>query len=469
MLVIYSIIIVLTFSAFGIVILDSYKVNRIKNEETRLFQTANIVADTYKGNIEDMVFTKTMVKSYGRQANARILVIDKEKRVILDNYNTYTGKTVDNEEVRSSLANKMKSGLYNLAGKDVLQLSVPVVLINSNKTEIIGAVLISASMETITKDTEGLKNLILKVSAFALCISLFLTYTAAIGITRPLKDLTFAVEKISSGELGYKVIRQEKGEIGKLIKTFNEMSEKLNNIEKNRKSFINSISHELKTPLASIIALIESLSIGKSDLETYKEYLSDIKDEAERMSGLVNYLIGSMKLEDISLDIKEEDIGEILEESLNLIKPYAEKNVVEINKKNIESIKIKCDKNKIKEVLLNLLDNGIKYSDMNKSYRFISASLETSGNRAILVIEDNGIGIENEDLLNIFSRGFRVLDASAIKVNGIDGYGIGLSIVKNIIDKHNWEISVESNLGVGSKFKIIIPISDFPQCKSTLS
>lgn len=462
MLVIYSIIIVLTFSVFGMVILDSYKVNRIKNEEARLFQTANIVADTYKGNIEDIVFSKTMVKSYGRQANARILIIDTEKKVIMDNYNTYTGKIVDNAEVRSSLNNKIKSGLYDLDGKDVLQLSVPIVLVDGNKTQIIGAVLISSSMEAITKDTEGLKNSILKVSAFALSVSLFLTYVAARGITKPLRDLTNAVEKISSGELGYKVRRQEKGEIGQLVNTFNEMSEKLYNIEKNRKSFINSISHELKTPLTSIIALIESLNIGKSDLVTYKEYLGDIKNEAERMNGLVNYLIGSVKLEDISLDIKGEDIGEILEESINIIKPYAEKNGVDINIKNIETIKLKCDKNKIKEVLLNLLENSIKYSDLRKTHRFISANLQVSGNKAILIIEDNGIGIRNEDLSNIFSRGFRVLDESIMKGNNIEGYGIGLSVVKNIIDKHNWEIYVESNPGVGSKFKIIMPLPNFP-------
>lgn len=469
MLIIYSIIIVLTFSVFGIVILDSYRVNRIKNEEIRLFQTANIVADTYKGNLEDIILTKTMVKSYGRQANVRILIIDSKKRVLLDNYNSYTGKVVDNAEVRSSLNNKSKSGLYELGGKNVLQLAVPITLLNGDKTEIIGAVLISASMERIREDAEGLKNSILKISLSALSVSLFLTYIAARGITRPLRDLTYGVEKISLGVLGYQVKGKERGEIGSLIDTFNDMSQKLNNIEKNRKSFINSISHELKTPLTSIKALIESLSIGDSDLQTYKEYLDDIKGETERMTGLVNYLIGSVKLEDISLDIKEENIREVLKESIKLIKPYAQKNGIEIIMENIKTINVKCDKNKIKEVFLNLLDNGVKYSDINKTHKFIYVNLEASGNKAVLIIEDNGIGIREEDLSNIFDRGFRVFDESIVKDNKIEGYGIGLSIVKNIIDKHNWEISVESNLGIGSKFKIIIPIPDFPQCKSTSS
>lgn len=458
MLLIYSIIIVLTFSVFGIVILDNYKANRIKNEERRLFQTANIVADTYKGNMKDIIFIKTMVKSYGRQANARILVLDTQKKVLLDNYNTYTGKIVDNAEVRSSLNNKIKSNLYKLNDKDVLQLSVPITLLSGYKTEVIGAVLISASMEAVKEDIQNLKDTILKVSAFALLISLLLTYVAASGITRPLRDLTYAVKKVSSGELGYKVNRQEKGEVGNLINTFNEMSEKLNNIEKNRKTFINSISHELRTPLTSIKALIESLSLGDSDLRIYKEYLEDIKGETERMSGLVDYLIGSMKLEDISLNIKEEDIGEILKESVKLIKPYAEKNGIKISMEDMETVKVKCDRDKIKEVFLNLLDNAIKYSDIKETHKFISLELKVSGNKGIITIEDNGIGIKDEYLSNIFARGFRIIDEGIIKDKSIEGYGIGLSIVKNIIDKHNWKISAESNPKVGSKFKIIFPI-----------
>ena len=84
-------------------VLNNYKTKRIKNEEIRLFQTANIVADTYKGNMEDIVFARIMVKSYGKQANARILVVDSNKKVLIDNYNSYIGKTLDNDEIKSSL------------------------------------------------------------------------------------------------------------------------------------------------------------------------------------------------------------------------------------------------------------------------------------------------------------------------------------------------------------------------------
>src|SRR5690606_3736076 len=115
------------------------------------------------------------------------------------------------------------------------------------------------------------------------------------------------------------------------------------NIEKNRKNFINSISHELKTPLTSIKVLIESLSMGNHPIDTYKEYLEDIYGETERMERLVNYLMKSIKLEDSVLNLKEENLGTLLMDIVNLIKPYADKNKVSIILTHADDIIVKCD------------------------------------------------------------------------------------------------------------------------------
>lgn len=459
MLVIYSIIIISSFTLFGVVALDNYESKRIKNEEIRLFQTANIVADTYKANQEDIILIRTMVKSYGRQASARILILDFDKKVMIDNHNTYIGEKIDNEEIRSSLAAKPKSGMYKLQNKYVLQLAVPITIDRGYERRTEGAVLVSASMEAVALDVNDLKNTLLKVSISALSIALLLTIFAANSLTKPLRSLTDAVGKLSSGHLGYKMKNQESGEIGKLIEAFNEMSGKLRQIENNRKSFINSISHELKTPLTAIRALIDSLSMGNSGLETYKEYLEDIEEETKRMGQLVDYLLGSIKLEDISLEVSVEDISQILEDAVKLIKPYAEKSDVEVIIERFESLKIKCDRNKLKEVLLNLLDNAVKYRDPDKKQKHITISLENNKNEARLIIEDNGLGIKKDDLSNVFDRGFRVLDSGITRSPQVEGYGIGLAIVKNIIEKHNWKISVEGEYGSGSIFIITIPLS----------
>lgn len=456
MLIIYSLIVILSFSLIGTVLLNSYKTKRIKNQEIRLFQTANIVAETYKSNTQDIIFARTMVKTYAKQADARILVTDTNGKVLIDSYNTYIGDTLDNAEIKSSIKGESASKLYNVDTKDILQLSVPITTNNGIETKVTGIVLISASMNMVKEDMNELKSDILKVSSISLILSIILILIAANSITRPLRDLTYGVNKISSGALGYQIEKNPGGEFGQLVSTFNKMSCKLSNIEKNRKIFINNISHELRTPLTSIKALTESLSIGNTHLDTYKEYIMDIHGETERMEKMVNYLMNSIKLEDVTLELKEENIKILLENSIKLITPYAEKNGVRMNFKADHNIYAKCDYNKIKEVILNLLDNSIKYKDPKKKENYIIITIQQGKDESSIIIEDNGLGIEEKKLPYIFQRGFRALDQDHQK-DKLTGHGIGLTIVKNIIDEHKWAISVESSLRIGSTFTITIP------------
>jgi len=456
MLIIYSLIILAAFSVFSVIMLNNYKNTQVRNTEIRLFQTANIVADTYKANRDEVIFTRMMVRSYGMQANARILIVDSQGLVLVDNYNDFIGSKIDNKEIRNSLSGKSGSNVYKLEDKEVLQLSVPIILNEFGTDKIIGAVLISFDMTAINNNVNELRNDMIKVGALGLFFSLLLTVVATHNLTKPLRALTIGVEKISEGQLGYIIQKKSKDELGRLIDTFNRMSSTLSKIEKNRKNYINSISHELKTPLTSIKVLIESLSIGNNDVDTYKEYLQDIYGEAERMERLVNYLMESIKLEESIFNLKEENISQILKDTIKLIRPYSDKNNVHIKFTGAENIIVKCDGDKVKEMIFNLLDNSIKYRDPCKENSFVHITLNKENNRAILKIEDNGIGIDEKNIKNIFNRGFRVLEG---ELNGsVEGYGIGLTIVKNIIDKHGWDISVESTLKKGSIFKIQIPL-----------
>lgn len=438
--------------------LNNYKNTLVKNTQIRLFQTANIVADTYKSNIDDMIFIKMMVRSYGKQANARILILDAEKEVLIDNYDEYVGQIVDNKELNESLNGQSASDLYQLEDKEVLQLSVPIISNESGVDTIKGAVLLSFDMESINDNVKELNTDIIKIGSLGLIMSILLTIFAAHNLTKPLKELTLGVEKISEGHLGYIVEKKTKDEVGKLIDTFNNMSSILKRIEKNRKNFINTISHELKTPLTSIKVLIESLSIGDRNVDTYKEYLKDIYGETERMEKLVNYLMQSIKLEDIVLNVKEEDLSEIVNNTIKLIIPYANKNQVDIQFSVEDNIKAKCDRDKVKEMLFNIIDNSIKYKDPKKENSFVYIDLKKVNDVAFLTVEDNGIGMDENNLDNIFNRGFRILEGHLKETTKIEGYGIGLSIVKTIVDKHKWNISVKSTINQGSVFKVEIPI-----------
>ncbi len=458
MLILYSLIIVVAFSIFSISILNNYKTTQIKNMQIRLFQTANIVADTYKQNMDNIIFSRMILKNYAEQANARILILDTNKKVILDSYYNYIDQTIDNEEIRNSLTGGSSSSIYTLQDREVLQIAVPITLNTGENTRIIGAVLISSDLEPINENVDSLRDHISKIAILVLLISLALTVIATNNVTSSLRELTLAVEKISSGNLGYQIEKKSKDEIGNLIETFNNMSQTLKNIEKNRKNFINSISHELKTPLTSIKVLIESLSMGNHPIDTYKEYLEDIYGETERMERLVNYLMKSIKLEDSVLNLKEENLGTLLMDIVNLIKPYADKNKVSIILTHADDIIVKCDKDKVKEVIFNLIDNAIKYRDENKKHNYVKVSLKKDISKGVLTVEDNGIGINKENLQDIFKSGFRVLDGTLSNENMAKGFGIGLAIAKSFIDKHGWNISVDSTLGKGTTFTIDIPI-----------
>lgn len=434
-------------------ILDNYKQKEIKDRETLLFQTANIISDTYKRNMEDIILTRIMVKTYGHQSNVRILILNEDKEVLIDSYNSYVGKKLNNREIRESLIGQSSSGVYSLDKGEVLQLAVPIRVNTGIESKILGSVLISLSLDYLQEELLNLKKDMFRISLFSLFAAVLLTWISATGITKSLRTLTKAVENISSGHLGYEIPGEGKGEMGKLISTFNNMTTKLKNIESNRKHFINSISHELKTPLTSIKSLIDSLSIGNNNIDIYKEYLADIKSETERMETLVNYLMASIKLEDISLNLNTYDVGEVIVETIKFISPYANKNQVYIESEIEKGIIVKLDKDKFKEVLLNIIDNSIKYRDPNKSNSFVYIKLERLKDKLLIIIEDNGIGIDEKNLSNIFNQGFRVLDHMKL-----DGQGIGLAIVKNIINKHNWNIYVNSKEGLGTSFTIEIPL-----------
>ena len=434
--------------------MNTYENDSLDETTTRLFRVANIVGDTYKRNIENDTYISTIVRNYGNQSDARILIIDDNRQVLFDSFNSLVGNSLNNEEVRQGLRGNSYSDVYPLNDSRVLQLSVPINYSDSDGSATIGGVVISSSLRNLDESIGDLRSTIIRISFISIIVAFILIAISTSTITKSLRRLTIGVEKIFSGHLGYKVEIQDKGEIGKLGNTFNHMSERLNSIESNRKSYINSISHELRTPITSINALIDSLLLGDNTKETYDEYLRDIQIESLRMKELVDYLMGSIKLEDITLDLNEEKLSTIVKESISIISPYAHKHNVKIKMNLDDDIIVSCDKNRTKEVMLNLLENGIKYRDGSKSNSYILVTLKKEGKYFNLNVEDNGIGIDKKESERIFERGFRVLSQDSLTQQKIEGYGIGLALVKNIVEKHNWKIGFNSEPVLGTIFHI---------------
>ena len=236
--------------------------------------------------------------------------------------------------------------------------------------------------------------------------------------------------------------------LGKVI-SFQDITD-MKRVELMRSQFVANVSHELKTPLTSIKGFAETLRIVE-DIHTREKFLDIIDKEAERLTRLINDILVLSNIEsNLVADVEEFRPGNVIEETLNMVRKTAKNRNVNIEFKDDSSECILGDRDKFYQLVLNLIENAVKYSKEQDGYVKI-LSYNKLGNY-YLVVEDNGIGIPTQDVSRIFERFYRV-DKSRKK----GGTGLGLAIVKHIVKTFNGEINVNSVLGEGSVFKVRIP------------
>lgn len=297
-------------------------------------------------------------------------------------------------------------------------------------------------------------KIILGIGVLLILASTIMGFIISRSITRPINKLMIKAKYISKGEYDKKIeINTDILEINDLINSINNLSQSIKEQENIRKRLTGDISHELKTPLTNIQSHLEAMIDGI--WEPTEERLLSVKEEAERLSSLVSDMQKLNKYDESSIKLKKDNVNIsdiicfVIFQFSNLAKS---KNIkIEYEKKNIN---LYCDKDKITQALVNILSNAIRYSNEGSTI-FIEEKLKD--NKVIISIEDQGIGISEEDLKYVFERFYRA-DKSRTRATG--GTGIGLTIVKSIVSSHGGEVKLESKLGEGSKFNIILPKED---------
>lgn len=293
-------------------------------------------------------------------------------------------------------------------------------------------------------------KIILGIGVLLILASTVIGFIISRSITRPINKLMTKAKYISKGEYDKKIeINTDILEINDLINSINNLSQSIKEQENIRKRLTGDISHELKTPLTNIQSHLEAMIDGI--WEPTEERLLSVKEEAERLSSLVSDMQKLNKYDEASIKLKKDNVNIsdiicfVIFQFSNLAKS---KNIkIEYEKKNIN---LYCDKDKITQALVNILSNAIRYSNEGSTI-FIEEKLKD--NKVIISIEDQGIGISEEDLKYVFERFYRA-DKSRTRATG--GTGIGLTIVKSIVSSHGGEVKLESKLGEGSKFTIIL-------------
>ena len=240
-----------------------------------------------------------------------------------------------------------------------------------------------------------------------------------------------------------------------LAEAFNSMSEKLETLDQSRNQFVSNASHELKTPLATMKIMIESL-IYQPDMDKAlrTEFLTDINNEIDRLSAVVSDLLTLVKMDakDVKLQRENLSLAQLCRENEHRLKPIAEKKKQTIRLTLSDACEMYADKSKLNQVIYNLMENAVKYTGEGGT---VQVTLTKQGHDAHLVIADNGPGIPKENLPHIFDRFYRVDKARSRETGGT---GLGLSIVRQLVLLHGGSIRCESEFGKGSSFIVDLPL-----------
>lgn len=284
-----------------------------------------------------------------------------------------------------------------------------------------------------------------------LLLSCIILAFASGKMLKPILKLTAATQKVARGEFDVSVDIKKNDEIGILIRNFNRMAKELGNMEYLQKDFIRNVSHEFKTPIASIQGFAKLLQSENLSREDQLEFSGIILEETERLSKLSTNILRLSKLENQSeLTLKKEFL---LDEQIRSVLVLLEQKWSNKNLDLIVNMQKLCyagDEELLQQVWINLIENAIKFSDEGGS---ISISLAQTEHHVEVEIADNGIGMDEETKQRIFER-FYQGNAS----HSIEGSGLGLSIVKRILDLSNGEIQVKSSLNQGTVFLVKLPI-----------
>ncbi len=268
---------------------------------------------------------------------------------------------------------------------------------------------------------------------------------------RPILKLTAATQKVASGQFDVSVDIGKNDEIGILIRNFNRMAKELGNMEYLQKDFMRNVSHEFKTPIASIQGFAKLLQNENLSREDQLEFSGIILEETERLSKLSSNILRLSKLEHQNelTSKKEFLLDEQIRSAIVLLEPkWSKKNLDLIVQ--MEKTSYRGDEELLQQVWINLIENAIKFS--NQGGR-LSISLTQAENHVEVEIADNGIGMDEETRQRIFER-FYQGNAS----HSMEGSGLGLSIVKRILDLSNGEIQVKSSLNHGTAFLVKLPL-----------
>jgi two-component system, OmpR family, sensor kinase len=371
--------------------------------------------------------------------------------VNLQRVNIFKSNNLNNFDALLDPEGLLTNDTYHLVPHDDTLLRVLTVPVKDDQGQIVGHIQVGRLMDNFEIFNRVLSRALL-ISLGAVVASLIVAAFLTSSLFQPLEDIATVARQITrADDLSRRVPHSSRtDEIGDLARAFNQTLERLERLFRSQQRFLADVSHELRTPLTSVRG---NLDLMKRMGEYDQESMIVIQDEMERMSRLLGDLLLLARADTGGLPLRFEpvELDNVLFDVYRQISRIDKPVTVELSE--VDQVIVLGDEDRLKQVILNLVDNSIKYTSPGGS---VDLRLSKEDGRAILSVIDTGIGIPAEDLPHIFDRFYRV-DKARNREQG--GSGLGLAIVKWVVQAHGGRIQVESSVGAGTTFLVTLPLA----------
>ena len=423
------------------------------SKETSMIEKCQLAASEITAEeIINSTTVNNVVKQMGSLRVTRLVITDQSGVAIYDSLeDSQAGKymllpeivqALDGNDVFSS--NYHDGTLQSRAASPIMSYDTLIgcVYMMEHDTEL------GALIQSLQKNTFYI-SIILEV-----CVTIFAIFFSN-SFTKRLRKIMVSMRIIREGDYTHKVKMGGNDELTVLGNEFNDLVERLQISEQKRRNFVSDASHELKTPLASIKLLSDSILQNDMDSETVKEFVGDIGNEADRLNRMTQKLLSLTRIESQEdSDCEIVYISPTVDRVIRMLTGIADKNQITINTNIVQDSPILIIEDDLYQIIFNLVENGIKYNVPGGS---LTVTLDRQDENAVVRVKDTGVGIPKESVGHVFERFYRVDKARSRKSGGS---GLGLSIVRNMVERNSGKIAVESTVGEGSIFTLTFPVFD---------
>lgn len=460
LLVTYLLIIFITLSVLGLLLGQLYQSYIYSEKEDALTtqgkEINNLVTSFLSGELSNLRFNDQLA-AIDRISKDQIWIVDNQGmvyRVSTSSKDNVQGSKLDKNQYKKLLQGQIVINITEDKNHfDSKMMSVGVPLKFNGQVQ--GATLLHTSIVGIQQSLINVYWFIAKAALVSILLAFILIYFISKKISVPIHEMNKVSLAMVGGDFTKTVPVTSNDEVGQLATTFNYMVSELGKLEQMRKDFIANVSHELRSPLTSIRGFIQGVLDGTITPEEQNKYLNIAFEETNRLSRLVNDLLDLTRMEagNFELDIQTFELNGFIKNAITKLEPQSTAKEINISDDIPANTKVMADKDKIEQVLINLLDNAIRFSYPQSAIK-IAAHIEK--NKVLISITDFGVGIPQDEITNIWDR-FYKCDKARTRSKG--GTGLGLAIIKQIIKAHNEEIQVASAIGQGTVFTFSLPVA----------